>query len=206
MLKRLAFLTVLMSAVLVIAATSVEAAFITGSISFAGAAEPIGSTWDSATGADFTSPIVVSSAPLPSGSYAGTQGDSVTFTDFLFSPTFAGVSPLWTFTASGITYAYTLTSLSTITPGGDASGSTLILAGSGLLSATGFTATPGLFLFTAQGFGTTGSPNATFSFSASDVARPVPEPASMLLLGSGLLGLGAAARRRFVSLQLRRGL
>jgi len=94
-----------------------------------------------------------------------------------------------------VTYAYALTSLSTITPSGDANGSTLILAGSGTLSATGFTNTPGLFLFTAQGFGTTGSPNATFSFSASDVARPVPEPASLFLMGCGLFGVGVAVRR-----------
>jgi hypothetical protein len=64
----------------------------------------------------------------------------------------------------------------------------LTLAGTGLFHLTGFTDTPGTFFFSANQAG------GTFSYSASESA--VPEPGSMLLLGTGLFGLAGAVRRR----------
>ena len=70
------------------------------------------------------------------------------------------------------------------------SGSSIVLSGTGTFHLDGFDPTPGVFEFSSQTTGT------TFSFSASESATPVPEPGSMLLLGTGLLLLGTSVRRR----------
>jgi len=64
-----------------------------------------------------------------------------------------------------------------------------------VFNVAGFDPTPGTFTFTINQTG------GAFSFSATDSAAAVPEPGSMILLGTGLAGLAASVRRRLARKQ-----
>jgi hypothetical protein len=69
-------------------------------------------------------------------------------------------------------------------------GTTLSLHDNAVLTLTGFAPTVGTWVYTANQFGTSGS------FSSTGIAAAVPAPASLAVLGVGLLGLGAVRMRR----------
>ena len=163
---------------------SVQAVQISGGLSLAGGYVVNTGDLNTATAFSSFSNVITTSA---SGSYAGiAAGTAVTMTPFSFNPfPVAGVTPLWSLTATPTTSFDLLSPISVDQPGDNS----LELRGSGWLKMAGFEDTKGTWIFTAnQGGG-------TFSFSSSNAA--VPDGGSTaVLLGLALLGV-AAVRRKF---------
>ena len=183
---------VIIAAVTCFIASNAMAVPISGSVNFVGgssyldASGAITNNLADATGIHFLIGFTMIGG---TGNYASVPAfiTPVAFTDFYFSPTLSPtpVNPLWSFTPyfSNTNYSFVMDSVTY-----SVSGSSLTINGSGLLHIDGFDDTLGNWIFTTQGDQTVGSFSAT--------SAPVPEPGTLLLLGSGLVGMFSYGRRR----------
>ena len=160
---------------------------IKGTITFSGGITLNTSSATTATGVSgWLTPVVTSSSlssPNPG------IGDAVTFTaPWSFN---SGSSPLWT--VGGYTFTLTSSAISCQNIAPFCPGS-LIVDGIGMISGNGYSSTVMTWHFTTQDPSSMSGGKNIFSFSAAQQA--VPEPASILLLSAGLIGLGGLVRRR----------
>src|SRR5438552_11282248 len=106
---------------------------VTGSVDMSGTAFLDNTLLGSATKANSFSGVTVGG--IPTGSFAGTVGDSVTWSPFGWNPATTPVNPLWTYNdiVTGFTYSFNLASVSI-----DSQSNTFLnLLGTGTLSITG---------------------------------------------------------------------
>ncbi len=170
-------------------AANAAAEQMTGGLSFSG--DYAVDSGNVLTATEFTSfsNVVVQSG---SGTWASVAPNTeATFTAFIFSPApVANVDALWSFAFDGVTYSFEAlgSTINSFATSYNENLSSLTVYGLGTIEASaGFDDTPGSFLITAN------QSISTFSFSASSAT--VPEPLTLILLGSGLLGLFGLRRK-----------
>lgn len=201
MLKRLAVLSALAISTIAVA----HATPITGDLAL------YGTDSFTATSITFTSAIIAGGPGANTGSFSGlTYGNPVQMfpafggsalpysTGYNVVPSNIAPVEVMNTTENGTTFSFWMTDYTAmylVNATGCTSATCLSVTGDGYFSGTGYTDTPGSFTFTTQEKGT----QTSTTFSASAGAAATPEPASLALVGSGLLGFVGFARRKFAA-------
>jgi len=156
-----------------------QAVPITGMLNIAGTATFNTIELENASSATFSNVTVQGGN---TGDFAGIPvGTAVTMAGYTFIPS-TMTNGLWTVVGFGFTFNLTSSSVDFQTA------STLSISGTGIITGTGFDATPGVWQFTSQSPG--GIDHPTFSFSAGTQSVGVPDNGmTVMLLGAGLIGL-----------------
>lgn len=165
---------------------------ITGSVSISGndSFNSKGITFHPSTGTVYQASGTMSEfAPFQIGSLSVDL--LATLTSFQFDHA-AGTKVFSVTNLADDTLSFTITSLLTDVIGHDSNGPTLSISGLGTFMETGYTSTSGMFSLTSSSAGITG-----FQLVSSAPTAVTPEPTSIALLGTGLMGIAGVMKRRF---------